>query len=52
MLSEGQTGALCIDDTPEHRAWYLHELSKYPKLTVVEQWQLLDGVYAIKVKKT
>jgi hypothetical protein len=51
LLLEGQTGAICIDDTPEHIAWYLHELAKYPRLTVVHRELLAEGVYLIKVRK-
>ncbi len=51
MLPEGKTGGICIDDTPEHRAWYLHELAKYPRLTVTYHGRLMSGVYIIKVLK-
>ncbi len=51
LLPEGKTGAVCIDDTPEHRAFYLHELAKYPRLKVVWQGVTLPGVYTIKVRK-
>ena len=51
LLQEGKTGAICIDDTPEHRAWYLHELTKYPHLKIVDQGDELPGVYVIKVRK-
>ncbi len=50
MLKEGQTGGIAIDDTPEHRAWYLHELTKYSRLTVEFQGVLSPGVYVIKVR--
>ena len=50
-LPEGKTAAVCIDDTPEHRAWYLHELGKYNRLEVVDQGILSTGIYTIKVRK-
>ena len=51
LLKVGHTGAVCIDDTPVHRAWYLHEIGKYPKLKVVFQGRLGQGIYVIKVEK-
>ena len=57
MLPEGKTGAICIDNTEEHRAWYLHELKKYPRLIIEYQGVLVDegivgdGIYLIKVRK-
>lgn len=51
MLPEGKTGAVCIDDTPEHRAWYLAEISKYPRLTITGQGVLAKGIYAFRVLK-
>ncbi len=51
MLPEGKTGAICIDDTPEHRAWYLAEVAKYPRLKIVDQGELTPCVYVIKVRK-
>lgn len=56
-LMEGQTGGICIDDTEEHRAWYLHEITKYPCLTIEYQGALIlnakpgTGIYLIKVRK-
>jgi hypothetical protein len=51
LLKVGQTGAICIDDSPRHRAWYLHEIGKYPTLEVAYQGRLMSGVYMIKVRK-
>ena len=51
MLRENETGAVCIDDTKEHRVWYLHEITKYPRLTVVFRGLLTRGIYLIKVSK-
>ncbi len=51
LLPEGKVGGITIDDTPEHRAWYLHELAKYPRLTVEYQGPLAPGVYLIRVRK-
>lgn len=51
MLRENQTGAIAIDDTPIHQAWYLHEVAKYPTLQVVDQGVAMPGVYVIKVRK-
>lgn len=53
MLPEGRTGAVCIDNTDAHKAWYLHEIAKYPRL-IVEYQGVLDlagTVYMIKVRK-
>lgn len=50
ILMEGLTGGICIDNTPEHRTWYLHELKKYPRLTVVYQGDLSSEIYLIKVR--
>lgn len=50
-LSEGQTGAICIDDTEVHKARYLSELKKYPQLVVVYQGKLSEGIWMIKVRK-
>lgn len=51
MLVEGKTGAIVIDDTPEHRAWYLHEVAKHPRLRMLDQGVLAPGIYVIKVRK-
>ncbi len=54
LLAEGTTAVVCIDNTPEHRAWYLHELAKYPRLTIEAQGVLVSdgsGVYVIRVRK-
>ncbi len=50
MMMEGQTVGIAIDDTPVHRKWYLHEINKYPRLTVTYQGVLSKGVYIIKIK--
>lgn len=50
-LREGHTAAVAIDNTPEHRAWYLHEIGKYPQLAVEFQGDLNRDVYIIKVRK-
>jgi len=51
MLPEGKTASVCIDNTPEHRAWYLHEIAKYPRLTIESQGDLTSEIYVIKVRK-
>ena len=51
MMMEGQTAGIAIDDTPEYREWYLHELKKYPRLTVEDQGVLSRGIYLIKVRQ-
>lgn len=51
ILPVGKTGAVCIEDTPEHIAWYLHEIAKYPRLKVMGQGRLGAGIYTIKVRK-
>lgn len=51
ILPEGKTGAVCIDNTPEHRAWYMHEIGKYHRLEVVYEGALNEDVYIIKVRK-
>lgn len=52
MCPAGKVAAVAIDDTPEHRAYYLHELAKYKDLSIVGQGTLTDGVYIINVTKT
>jgi hypothetical protein len=52
MCPVGKIAAVAIDDTPEHRAYYLHELGKYKDISVVGQGVLAEGVYVIKVTKT
>jgi hypothetical protein len=51
MLPTDKTGAVCIDDTEEHRAWYLHEIAKYPRLVIVDQGPMKQGIYIIKIRK-
>lgn len=51
LLKVGKTGGICIDNTEEHKAFYLHELSKYPKLNVVYQGNLTKDTYLIKVER-
>lgn len=50
-LGEGKTGAICIDNTDGHRAWYLHEIAKYPRLALEYQGNLTKEIYLIKVRK-
>lgn len=50
-LPKGKTGAICIDNTEEHKAWYLYELTKYPLLKIVLQGELNPDIYMIKVEK-
>jgi hypothetical protein len=52
LLMEGLTAGVVIDNTPEHRTWYLYEISKYPRLAVIEQCDLSKKMYLIKVRKT
>lgn len=51
VLGEGKTAGICIDNDEEHRAWYLHEISKYPRLVIEYQGDLTKEIYLIKVKK-
>ena len=51
MLPEGKTGGICIDNTEEHKTWYLHELTKYPRLQIEYQCELNPDVYVIRVRK-
>ncbi len=51
LLREGQVGGIVVDDTPEHRAWYLHEIKKYPRLAVDYEGVLAEGMYLIRVRK-
>lgn len=51
MVRVGNTAGIAIDDTDEHRAWYLHEVAKYPRLVVVWHGKLMPGIYLIKVRK-
>jgi hypothetical protein len=52
MCPAGKVAAVAIDDTPEHRAYYLHELAKYKDVSIVDQGSLGGGVYIIRVTKT
>jgi len=51
ILPEGKTAGIAIDNTEEHKTWYLHELKKYPRLEVLNQVELNKDVYVIKVRK-
>jgi hypothetical protein len=51
LLPEGKVGGIVIDNTPDHKAWYLHELTKYPRLTVEYQGDLSKDAYLIRVRK-
>jgi hypothetical protein len=50
-LPEGKSGGVCIDNTPEHTTWYLHEIGKYPRLVVEFKGVLSKDVYLIRVRK-
>jgi len=50
-LKEGQTAGVCIDNTEQHKAFYLHEIAKYPRLVVEFQGELTADIYVIKVLK-
>lgn len=53
QLPAGKTAAVCIDDTPEHIAWYRHEIKKYPELFFEGEGpsEEITGVYIFKVRK-
>jgi hypothetical protein len=51
LLPEGKVGGVLIDNTDEHREWYLHEIGKYPRLRVEYQGALSDALYLIRVRK-
>jgi len=51
MLPEGKVGGIVIDNTEEHKAWYLHELTKYPRLLIDYQGDLTESTYLIRVRK-
>lgn len=51
MLPEGKTAGVCIDNTPGHVEWYLHEIAKYPRLLVEFKGDLTKDIYVIRVKK-
>ncbi len=46
-----KTAGVCIDNTPEHRAYYLHQLGKYKEISVVFQGALTPYTYLIKITK-
>lgn len=47
----GFTASVCIDNKPEHRAYYLHQLGMVPELEIVDEGELTPILYAIKVKR-
>lgn len=47
-----KTAAVCIDNTPEHIAYYLQELGKHKEISVVFQGQLTPDIYLIKITKS
>ena len=51
ILPEGKTAGVCIDNTEEHRVWYLHEIAKYPRLVIEYKGDLSSEIYVIRVRK-
>lgn len=51
LLPTGKTGAVCIDNTPEHRAYYRHRLSNCRQVKIVYEGKLSPDIYLIKVEK-
>ncbi len=51
LLKPGMTAVICIDNTEIHKAWYLHELAKYPTLKIVSQSEMHQDIWLIKVRK-
>jgi hypothetical protein len=47
-----KTALVVMDDTPEHRAYYLYHLKKYKDITILDQFEVEPGMYAIKITKT
>lgn len=52
LLPLNKTAGVCIDNTPEHRAYYLHQLSKYREISIIYQGELNKDVYVIKITKS
>ncbi len=52
-----KTAGVVIDDTPEHRAYYLYQLDKYEEIRIVYEGVLSHdtgggGSYLIKITKS
>lgn len=52
LLPPDKVAAVVIDDTPEHREWYLYALTVQSGLVVVDQGKLFNGAYCIKVRRS
>lgn len=48
----GKVAGVAVDDTPEHRAYYLYQLGKHCEISILSQGVLAAGIYLIKVTKT
>jgi hypothetical protein len=51
ILPVDKTGGIAIDNTPEHIAWYLHEIAKYKQLIVEAKDEMSKDIYVIRVRK-
>ncbi len=47
-----KTAGVAIDDTPEHRDYYLYQLAKYKEISVLSHGTVAYGVYIIKITKS
>lgn len=51
LCPTNKTAGVCIDNIPEHIAYYLQELSKYKEIGIVYEGKLSPEIYLIKVTK-
>lgn len=51
QLPEGKIAGVAIDNTPEHKEWYLAEIAKYPRLKVLGHCAMSKLIYIIRVQK-
>lgn len=48
----GKRASVVVDDTPEHRTYYEHELRKYREISILAQGSLGSGMYVFQITKT
>lgn len=51
LLEPGKTGVVVIDNTPEHRAWYLWAFAQQPSIVVENHNELNKDAYVIRIRK-
>ena len=51
MLPSGKIAAVVIDDTEQHKSYYLHELGKRSEIRIVDHGPMHPEMYIIRIER-